>query len=166
MAKKKKNTQKGYLKLTNVAILIVIIALLVILSYALSFIFIDDASTGEKVYTKRSEQVTNGIKRNVNIVTPLEGTWYSSYDGSILTVTGTSFKLEKPSVDAGNVIQGELTFLDKEVVIVYKKGSGTCKGIKGKYKWKPIGKYKLELKLISDKCKNRAERFSVQWEKI
>ena len=166
MAKKKKKAQKGSLKLTNIAILLVIIALLAILSYALSFLFIGDASTEDEVILKRSEQPVNGTKGNVNIITPLEGTWYSSYDGSILTISGTSFKLETPSVDNNNVITGELVFKNNEVVVIYKKGSKTCMDIKGIYKWVLTGKDNLSFKLISDKCNNRTERFGVDWERI
>lgn len=152
----------------NLSILLIIIALLAILSYALSFLFINDASDDQQlITTKPNNLAKEEIKsEDVKILTPINGSWYSTYDGSILTIDGTTFKQETPSVDNSKIITGTIEVIGNEVVFKYNGNSKTCAEIPGKYRWKIEDKKKLIFILVSDGCKARSERMSAPWESL
>ncbi len=164
-ARKSSKKNKGNI---NLSILLIIIALLAILSYALSFLFINDASGEQEMITQKPNRLTKDElpKGDVKIITPINGRWYSTYDGAILTIDGTSFSLEIPSVDEAKAVKGTLALTGNEVTLKYDNSSKTCAGIAGRYHWKLEGQDKLVFKLINDDCKARSERMNAEWERF
>ncbi len=152
----------------NLFILLIIIALLAVISYVVSFLFINDASEEQQMITKRPNQLTEEELPDgeVKIITPINGRWYSTYDGAMLSVDGTSFTLEIPSVDASKIVNGTLSLSGDEVVFKYNESSKNCSGKPGKYYWKMQGQDKLVFKMINDDCSARAERMSSVWERF
>jgi hypothetical protein len=152
----------------NLSVLIIIVALLAILSYALSFLFIHDASDEQELVTTKPNHLSKEdiSKGDVKIITPINGSWYSTYDGAILTVDGTTFKIETPSVDNSTVIKGTITLTGNEVTFNYDSDSKLCAKIPGKYRWKIDGQKKLFFIVINDRCKSRSERMSSPWERF
>jgi hypothetical protein len=152
----------------NLSILLIIIVLLAILSYALSFLFINDASDEQEIMVTKPNHLSESEvpKGDVKIITPINGVWYSTYDGAILSIDGTAFKLELPSVQESKVIKGTLSLAGKEVVFTYTENSQTCKGIPGRYHWETKGQNKIIFEIISDKCTSRTERMSALWERF
>jgi hypothetical protein len=163
--KRAKAKSKGHV---NISIVIIIIILIAILSYAVSYLFIHDASNDEEVVsTQRNQTKTEQVnKGTASIVSLLEGSWYSIYDGSMLTISATAFKLEFPGVDGSKVINGSVTINGNEVVFIYNKKNNACDKKPGKYIWEVKDKNNLTFKKVSDPCKGRSERMTAGWERL
>ena len=158
-ASKKKKRQ-----VPSISIIIIIIALLAILSYALSFLFIRDASESDVITTRRNQNEAPASGKGT--ASPLNGNWYSTYDGAIMTINGNTFKLEMPGVDKNKVLSGMITWQGNKVEFVYNKTSETCGGDKGRYEWRMPTKDLLLFKKISDACTSRAERMTAPWDRF
>ncbi len=151
----------------NLSILLIIIILVAILSYAISYLFINNTPKEEAVVTHRNEKGRAIVsKGTTEIKSPLEGSWYSTYDGTMLTITGTTFKMEFAGVDESKPIQGTLLIKGQEVILMNKATSKTCVDKPGKYSWKVVDKDNLLFTKISDPCSNRVERMIGGWERF
>ena len=96
---------------------------------------------------------------------PLNGTWASDYDGSILDIHGTSFSIEQPSVDSHHVEKGNIFISGNTVTFIYTDSSSLCKGKRGIYLF-TRRKGHLILKLKTDICPDRKEKFATEWDSI
>jgi uncharacterized protein YpmB len=167
VAKRKpaKGKNKGHV---NISIVIIIVILVAILSYAVSYLFIHDVSNDEEVVsTQRNQTNTEQTsKGTTSIITLMEGSWYSTFDGSILTISASSFKLEFPGVDGSKIINGSVIINGNEVIFTNDKKAKTCAGTPGKYSWEVKDRDKLSFKKINDPCPTRSERMAAGWEKL
>ena len=157
MAKRKQVSKRtgGNNLLTFFAIILVLALIALIAAY-----FMTD-STDEK--TKPSATQTE-TQPQPQIVAPFEGTWASTYNGALLSIKGTTVAVEQPGVDKSPVIKGKINIENNIVTFVYE--SGTCKGIKGQYKYTLNDKGELFFKLIKDNCPSRQELMSASWFKF
>ncbi len=167
MTTKRKSSSKKKKHPVNISVIIIIVALIAILSYAISYLFIHDASDEEMVTTNRNQtEMEQPAKGNTTIITLLEGSWYSEYDGSILTIGNNSFKLEFPGVDGSKITKGSVIIKGDEVILMNQSNSKTCVDKPGKYKWSVSNKTKLSFTKINDPCPGRVERMVAGWERI
>ncbi|RLD87771.1 MAG: hypothetical protein DRJ09_09650 [Bacteroidetes bacterium] len=159
-AKKKKSS-------VNLSILLVIIILVAILSYAISYLFINNTSQENVVVTHRNQKSeAAATKGTTEIKSPIEGSWYSTYDGTMLTITGTTFKMEFAGVDESKPKKGTLLIKDAEVILMNDSSSKTCVDKPGKYSWKVVDDNNLFFTKINDPCPNRVERMIGGWERF
>ncbi len=166
MAKKRKANSKKKPSV-NISLILIIIVLIAILSYGISYLFIHDASDEKMVTTDRNKtEAEHPAKGNTTIITLLEGSWYSEYDGSILTINNKTFQLEFPGVDGSKTTKGSVIINGNEVIFMNQSTSKSCVDKPGKYKWKVSGKTKLSFSKINDPCPSRVERMMAGWEKI
>jgi len=165
MSAKQKQTKKK--SSVNLPILLIIIVLVGLLSYAVSYLFINNTPQEEVVVTQRNvnTEVSAG-KGTTEIMSPIEGSWYSTYDGTMLTISGTSFKMELAGVDESKVIKGTLLIKEAEVIFMNDSSSKTCVNKPGKYWWKVKDKDNLFFTKINDPCSNRVDRMIGGWERF
>ena len=151
----------------NFSLIIIIVALIALLSYAISYLFISDATNKEVVNTSRNQtEVKAPNKGNTSIVTLLEGSWYSNYDGTILTISSLTFKLEFPGVEGSKIIHGSVIVNGQEVIFMNDSTSKTCTDKPGKYSWAVKNRNILNFTKINDSCKGRSDRMAGGWERI
>jgi len=151
----------------NLSLIIIIVVLVMILSYAISYFFIHDASKKEVVNTQRNQTEAKQVnKGNATIITLLEGSWYSSYDGAILSINSSSFKLELPGVDGSKAVSGSVIINGKEVIFMNDPASKVCTDKPGRYSWSVKDKNNLSFTKINDPCISRAERMVAGWERF
>ena len=164
-AKRKTNPKKrGHI---NLSILLIIIALIAILSYAISYLFINNTSIDDVVTNHRHQaKVENTNRGNSSINSPIDGSWYSTYDGTILTIKGTTFIMESASVDENKTISGTILFKGSEIIIMNDSTSKTCVNKPGKYLWKIENSETLSFIKINDPCSGRVDRMTGGWKKF
>ena len=166
MSAKKKSVSKKRGPI-NLSLIIIIVVLVMILSYAISYFFIHNASNEDVVNTQRNQTETKQAnKGNISIITLLEGSWYSTYDGSILTISTSSFKLELPGVDGSKTVSGSVIIKGKEVIFMNDSSSKVCTDKPGKYSWSVKDKDNLTFTKINDPCTSRTERMIAGWERF
>lgn len=165
MPTKRKIKKKRYS--VNFSILLIIIVLVAILSYAVSYFFINNDQKDNVVVTQRNETTNmHEIKGTAEIISPIEGSWYSNYDGTMLTITGIVFKMEFAGVDESKVIKGTLLIKGSEVILINDPHSKICINKPGKYSWKIENKEKLFFTKINDPCTSRVDRMIGGWERF
>ena len=159
-AKKKKSS-------VNLSILLIIIILVAILSYAISYLFINNTPKEDVVITHRNEKTEAPVTKGTTAIkSPIEGSWYSTYDGTMLTITGTSFKMEFAGVDESKPVKGTLLIKGNEVILMNDSSSKACVDKPGKYSWKVENNNNLFFKKINDPCSNRVDRMTGGWERF
>jgi uncharacterized protein (UPF0333 family) len=164
-AKKKSGSKKR--GSFNLSLIIIIVVLVMILSYAISYFFIHDASNKDVVNTQRNQTETKQVKKGkASIITLLEGSWYSTYDGTILSISTSSFKLEFPGVDGSKAVSGSVIINGNEVIFMNDSASKVCTDKPGKYSWSVKDKNNLSFTKINDPCTGRAERMTAGWERF
>lgn len=158
MSPQKKRSRKAAInKNNNLLIFFAIILVIAIISVVAAY------------YLSGEENSTNSMKVNetektVEQITPLEGTWVSNYDGTMLTVEGQSVTFESPSVDESNKVSGEITI--EENIVTFSDEEGACKNIEGHYLYSIDEKDELFFKLIKDSCPKRLEIMTASWFKL
>ncbi len=163
----KRNQKKKKKSSVNLSILLIIIILVGLLSYAVSYLFINKTSQEEVVVTHRNDKIkVHDSKGTAEIRSPIEGSWYSNYDGTMLTITGTSFKMEFAGVDESKIIKGTLLIKGTEVIFMNNSSSKTCVDKPGKYSWKVKNKDNLFFTKINDPCSSRVDRMTGGWERF
>ena len=115
---------------------------------------INSAEKEQSEHTDKNEQ--KGIK------TSLEGTWVSNYNGAILTIEGSSFEIELPSVDQTMSAKGTITVTDDQVTYVNTEGKEVCIHVEGHYRF-TFEENEVFFNLIEDKCPSRIEIMSASW---
>ena len=155
MTAKRKYTKKT--GNNNLMIFLAIVIALALISIIAAY-FMTDNKTEEP----QKPAVTTPQKQAV--VVPIEGTWASNYNGTLLTIKGLKITLEQPGVDNSSVIKGTISMEKNIVTFIY--GNGPCKGVEGHYQYTLSDKGELFFKLIKDNCASRQEMMSASWFKI
>lgn len=165
MAKTRKSRKKPSGN-NSMVMLIAIVAILAILSIVAAYFILDNDEQLEAI-----ESVTEIVKTDNNTQetdnkteekTAIEGTWVSNYDGAMLTISGLSFTIELPSVDAGGKVKGNIAVEKTMVTFTNTTGPKACIGKKGQYNYS-FYKDELKLTLIKDPCESRSERMNETW---
>jgi len=166
MANRKKTNAKKRGGL-NLSIILIIVALIAILSYAISYLFIHNTSTDDELTNQRHQaKVENTNRGNSSINSPIYGSWYSSYDGTILTITGNTFKMESANVDENKTVHGTILINGSEIIFMNDSTVGICTDLPGKYSWKVENSETLTFIKINDSCTSRVDRMTGGWEKF
>jgi len=142
----------------NVLIFLAIVIVLALISVVIAY-FIADKKGDEANNTNKTVQ-----KNEKNIISVLEGTWVSHYDGTMLTIKGQKVTFEMPSVDDRGKINGEIN-IEKNIVTFFQT-DGPCGKEEGHYLYSIDQKKELFLKLIKDNCSSRKELMSMTWFKL
>lgn len=164
-AKRKTNSKKrGHI---NLSILLIIIALIAILSYAISYLFINNTSSNDVVTNQRHRPKIEKINKGLALInSPIDGSWYSTNDGTMLTIKGTTFIMESASVDESKTIKGTILLKGSEIIIMNDSSSKMCVNKPGKYSWKIENNETLTFIKINDPCSGRVNRMTGGWEKF
>lgn len=170
MAKKRRSRKKP--KSGNSFItMVIIIVLLVIVSVVTAYFILGDDEKQipeliENVFStqdKSSEEIKNNEPKTENTIeTAIDGTWVSNYDGAMLTITGNTFSLEMPSVDASSKIKGSLAVEKTIISFTNTSGNKACIGKEGHYNYSFIDG-ELMLNKIKDPCDSRSQRMTETW---
>ena len=94
MSPRKKTVRSSAGKSNNVILFFAIILVLAIISVIAAYYLSGEDNNHEN----RTDVITN----------PIEGTWVSNYNGTMLTIEGRTVTLESPSVDDFNKITGKI----------------------------------------------------------
>ena len=157
MPPRKKRSRSSANKSNNVLIFFVIVIALAIISIVAAYYLSGEDSNLNPTKVHKTEKVAQPV-------TPIEGTWVSNYDGTMLTVEGRSVTFESPSVDESNKVSGEITIQDN--IVTFSNIKGSCKDIEGHYLYSIDEKDELFFKLIKDSCPKRIELMTASWFKL
>lgn len=102
------------------------------------------------------------IQKQANVF--IEGTWVSTDNGAMLTIKGTNFTIDFPSVESGKPITGTIQFIGNEFTVISKTLQG-CEQINGSYSFDHKGE-DLVVKAINDSCSKRKNSFESSWFKM
>ena len=164
-AKTRKKRQSGN-KNNQLFIFLAIVIVLAIISMAVAYyLTIDGNSEAQTIPAAAQNEVSSTTDTDTS-VGQIEGTWVSTYDGAMLTITGLSFSLELSGVDAAAKMTGNIAVEGNIVTFVYITGNESCNNIEGHYLYSVEDNGDLFFKLIKDQCSGRTERMSVSWFKI
>ena len=166
MAKKRKSRKKP-LDNNSMLMLIAIVAILAILSIVTAYYILDNDDKqidAIETVTKiiQTDDNTQKTEEQGTIKTAIEGTWVSNYDGAMLTISGTTFSIELPSVDASGNVKGSIAVENTIVTFSNTTGTKTCIGKEGHYNYSFEGD-ELMLNKIKDPCDRRSERMTESW---
>lgn len=159
MPPSKRRSRKPAGKNNNFLVFLAIIIVLAIISMVAAYFINGDES--RPTTTSDDIQV---IKKTDNRITPIEGTWVSNYDGTMLTIEGLTVVFESPSVDESSKISSNISV--EENIVTFIDESGACKNIEGHYLYSLDENGELFFKLIKDKCPKRQELMTMSWFKI
>ena len=169
MAKKRINRKKPNSNNSTITLVIIII-ILAIISVVTAYFMLDEE---DKPSQDLIENLTKTSNTDVNtentienkVTTPIDGTWVSNYDGAMLTISGTTFSIEMPSVDASSKDKGSIAVQETIVSFTNTSGNKACIGKEGHYNFSFIDD-ELMLNKIKDPCDSRAQRMSETWFKL
>ncbi len=164
MTKKRKSRKKPSAN-NSMLMLIAIVAILAIVSVVVAYFVLDnDNNETIETITEIIQTDDNSLRteEQKTIKTPIEGTWVSNYDGAMLTISGTTFSLELPSVDASGNVKGSIAVENTIVTFSNTTGTKTCIGKEGHYNYS-FEDDELMLNKIKDPCDRRSERMTESW---
>ena len=154
MGKKKSGLRMAKNGQNNLLIFFAIIIVLAIISTIIAFYYYEDEGKPTEDQTKTESVVSTAI----------DGTWVSNYDGKMLTINGSTYAVESPSVEETTKISGQIVVQDN--IVTFNQDSGSCKGIEGHYLYSINDEGELFFKLIKDSCESRIERMTMTWFKL
>lgn len=157
MPPRKKRSRSSTNKNNNVLIFFAIVLILAIISVVTAYYLSGEDSNSNPTKVNETEKA-------IQPVTPIEGTWVSNYDGTMLTVEGRTVTFESPSVDESNKVTGEITI--EENIVSFTDEDGSCKNLEGHYLYSIDEKGELFFKLIKDSCPKRLELMTASWFKL
>ena len=165
MATKRKSKRKSSSN-NSMVMLVAIVIILAIISIVTAYFILNNDEQIEAIETITEIVKTddNSLKTEKQTVvkTPIEGTWVSNYDGAMLTISGTTFAIELPSVDASGKVKGNISVEKTIVTFTNTTGLKACIGKKGHYNYS-FENDELILTLIKDPCESRLERMTETW---
>ena len=165
MAKKRKSRKKTSGN-NSMLMLIGIVAVLAILSVVAAYFILNNNEQIETIETVteivKTDSNSQETVKPVETKTPIEGTWVSNYDGAMLTISGLTFTIELPSVDAGGNVKGNIAVEKTIVIFTNINGIKNCIGNEGHYNYS-FENDELILTKIKDNCESRSERMTESW---
>lgn len=153
----KKRSRKAAGKNNNLLIFFAIVLILAIISVVAAYYLSGEDSNSIHAKINETEEASKEV-------TPLEGTWVSNYDGTMLTIEGRDITFESPSVDESSKVTGVIAV--EENIVTFNDKIGSCKNIEGHYLYSIDAKGELFFKLIKDSCPKRLETMTVSWFKL
>jgi len=139
----------------SILIFLAIIIVLALIYFISAYLKMDKTEEKEKTVEPKTQ---------TEVIVPIEGTWVSNYNGTMLTIKGLTLTMELPGVDESKVIKGKIVLEKNNITFIYE--SGSCKGVEGHYQYTLNKKGELFFKLIKDNCPSRQELMSASWFKL
>lgn len=170
MAKKRRSRKKTKSENSFITLVIIIVLLAIVSVVTAYFILGDDEKQiPDLIENEAGTQNKSDVETHNNDAinesktkTDIDGTWVSNYDGAMLTITGNTFSLEMPSVDASSKVNGSLAVEKTIVSFTNTSGNKACIGKEGHYNYSFIDG-ELMLNKIKDPCDRRSERMTETW---
>ncbi len=164
MAKRKTSSRKKKKNNSFLKFLIIVI-ILALLSFAASHFILQTDNEVINTITKTENKTEEQKKpKSTAIKHALDGTWASYNDGAMLTITGSQFSIELPSVESTVVATGKILFEKNQVTFIYNNGSA-CGNKPGVYQFTIEGE-DVTFAKIRDNCESRAEQIIATWFKV
>lgn len=172
MAKKRRSRKKPNNNNSIITLIIIIVILAIISVITAYFVLGDDEKQIPDLFEEivSPENPGEEIKNiesieEITVKTAIDGTWVSNYDGAMLTISGTTFSIEMPSVDASSKVSGRLAVEKTIVSFSNTSGNEACLGKEGHYNYSFIDG-ELMLNKIKDPCDSRSQRMIDTWFKL
>ena len=163
MAKRKINSRKKK-KNNSFSTFLIIVIILALLSFAVSYFILQTDNEAINTVTKTENKTEQKKPKSAVTKHALNGTWASYNDGAMLTITGTQFSIELPSVESTVVASGKILFDKNQVTFIYNNGSA-CGNKPGVYQFIIEGEDVTFVK-VRDNCESRAEQIIATWFKV
>ncbi len=163
MAKRKINSRKKK-KNNSFSTFLIIVIILALLSFAVSYFILQTDNEVINTITKTENKTEQKKPKSTASKHALNGTWASYNDGAMLTITGTQFSIELPSVESTVVASGKILFDKNQVTFIYNNGSA-CGNKPGVYQFIIEGEDVTFVK-VRDNCESRAEQIIATWFKV
>lgn len=94
----------------------------------------------------------------------IEGTWLSSLNGTMLTISDDSYTIDFMSVDAQDPMSGKFS-INGETISFFDEKS-RCQDIRGEYRFSQFNDSTLVIELIQDDCPKREASLDSDWKRI
>ncbi len=163
MAKRKRNSRKKK-KNNSFSTFLIIVIILALLSFAVSYFILQTDNEVINTITKTENKTEQKKPKSTAIKHALDGTWASYNDGAMLTITGTQFSIELPSVESTVVATGKILFEKNKVTFINNNGTA-CGNKSGVYQFIIEGEDVTFVK-VRDNCESRAEQIIATWFKV
>ncbi len=164
---KRRTKSRSTKKNNSFTIFLVVVIILALVSFAISYFVIQTDS--EIVKDNTNIEVPNTkpaiIKETVKQNPVLDGTWASYNDGAMLTITGHKFSIELPSVESTILASGTLEVVDNTVTFVYTNNNSNCGTTAGVYRFIVVNEEVTFVK-DSDSCGSRVGLLVATWFKV
>ena len=169
MANKRHITRKGKNTPSSFLIFLVVVVILALISFAISYFVLDQDKEIQKKVAELEEPIkTNPIEGEVsdqeglNTMAQLSGTWVSNYDGTMLSIQGNTCVFESPAVDSPEKVTGTIQ-VNKSIITIVYTGKHSCGSTEGHYEYQKEGEAGVFFKKIKDNCNSRSELMSASW---
>jgi hypothetical protein len=148
--------------------LVLFFAILAVLSALIAFFITRPDKKREQVHSTSAQQQseTTAISQKAKNLNPLNGTWVSNNDGSILDIHQHTFSIEIPSIDHHTIRKGNCEVTQNQIRFSYSDSLSNCLGKPGIYTFLIIKKTHVLFTPVKDACSGRAERLSAKWERF
>lgn len=171
MAKHRTSTRKKKKKPNSFVIFLLVVILLALVSFGISYFMLDNGAIAPEVIkttpASQEESISETAKQKVTTkeLDPIQGTWVSNYDGTMMTIQAGSFTLESPAVDNPEKIKGSIG-INKTIITFVFSGKNTCGSVEGHYEYQLEAGGEIYFKKIKDPCSMRSELMSASWFKL
>ncbi len=169
MANRRNITRKGKNTPNSFLIFMVVVVVLALISFAISYFVLDQDKEIQKKVAELEEPIkTNPIEGEVsdqeglNTMAQLSGTWVSNYDGTMLSIQGNTCVFESPAVDSPEKVTGTIQ-VNKSIITIVYTGKHSCGSTEGHYEYQKEGEAGVFFKKIKDNCNSRSELMSASW---
>jgi len=164
---KRKTKSRSIKKNNSFTIFLVIVIILALASFAISYFVMQTDSEIVKSNTNIEELKTipKGSVKSTSDNLILDGTWASYNDGAMLTISGQSFSIELPSVESTVLASGKVVVKNKTITFIYTHNESDC-GVKpGVYSFK-LQDDEVIFKKEDDSCTSRVGLLVATWFKV
>lgn len=169
MAKRRTTSRKSKKKSNSFVVFLIVVIILALLSFGISYFMLNerDAISSIAVETESPLKDSPAIvgeksAEDLQELTHLQGTWVSNYDGTMLTIVGSSCTFESPAVDSPAKTKGTV-MVNKTIVTFVFTGNNSCGSAEGHYEYQLEGDGEVFFKKIKDPCQSRSSVMSASW---
>ncbi len=126
-----------------------------------------EPSLSEIVISKKKDtietQPASPVEQDFNTDTPLHNiTWVSTLSGAMLTIEGSRYTIDFPSVEEHKPMTGAISITDQGFSVVNHDSDDICKNLTGKYRY-TFKADELVIELVDDDCIKRSRTLNAAW---
>lgn len=169
MAKRRSTSRKSKKKPNSFVVFLVVVIILALLSFAISYFMLNreteitSLAAETESQTQGNQEVVDAVQEeDLKEMTHLQGTWVSNYDGTMLTIQGSSCTFESPAVDSPEKVKGSLQ-VNKSIVTFVFTGNNVCGSSEGHYEYQKEAGGEVFFRKIKDPCQSRSSMMSASW---